>query len=81
VAGLKVDDVVRLGEEIYDEEMADRIWAGTQALAQHHLALGQRVWLVTATPVELAQVIACRLGLTGALGTVAETSTASTPGT
>jgi len=55
VAGLKVDDVVRLGEEIYDEEMADRIWAGTQALAQHHLALGQRVWLVTATPVELAR--------------------------
>jgi phosphoserine phosphatase len=30
------------------------------------------VWLVTATPVELAQIIAHRLGLTGALGTVAE---------
>ena len=31
VAGLKVEDVVRLGEEIYDEEMADRIWPGTRA--------------------------------------------------
>src|SRR3954454_11539344 len=55
VAGLKVDDVVRLGEEIYDEVMADRVWAGTRALAQAHLDAGQRVWLVTATPVELAR--------------------------
>jgi HAD superfamily hydrolase (TIGR01490 family) len=74
VAGAKVDDVVRLGEEIYDEVMADRIWGGTRALAQSHLDQGQRVWLVTATPVELARVIAQRLGLTGALGTVAETT-------
>ncbi|MFI6321358.1 HAD family hydrolase [Nonomuraea sp. NPDC050556] len=72
VAGSKVEDVVRLGEEIYDEVMADRIWSGTRALAQAHLDAGQRVWLVTATPVELARVIAQRLGLTGALGTVAE---------
>lgn len=73
VAGQKVDDLVRLSEEIYDEIMADRIWAGTRALAQQHLDAGQQVWLVTATPVEVARVIAHRLGLTGALGTVAET--------
>ncbi|MBG0827327.1 HAD-IB family hydrolase [Planomonospora sp. ID67723] len=73
VAGNRVEDIVRLGEEIYDEAMADRIWAGTRALAQSHLDAGQRVWLVTATPVELARVIAQRLGLTGALGTVSET--------
>jgi HAD superfamily hydrolase (TIGR01490 family) len=72
VAGRPVDEVVSLGEEIYDELMADRIWAGTRALAQMHLDAGQRVWLVTATPVELALIIARRLGLTGALGTVAE---------
>jgi HAD superfamily hydrolase (TIGR01490 family) len=74
VAGVKVEDVIRLGEEIYDEVMADRIWGGTRALAQSHLDRGQRVWLVTATPVELARVIGQRLGLTGALGTVAEAS-------
>ena len=72
VAGRPVADIVELGEEIYDELMADRIWAGTRALAQLHLDAGQRVWLVTATPVELALIIARRLGLTGALGTVAE---------
>jgi HAD superfamily hydrolase (TIGR01490 family) len=52
--------------------MADKIWAGTRTLAQTHMDAGQRVWLVTATPVELAAIIARRLGLTGALGTVAE---------
>ncbi len=74
VAGRRVDELVDLSEEIYDELMVDRIWAGTRALAQMHLDAGQRVWLVTATPVELAQIIARRLGLTGALGTVAESS-------
>ena len=72
VAGRGVSEITELGEEIYDELMADRIWAGTRALAQMHLDAGQRVWLVTATPVELALIIARRLGLTGALGTVAE---------
>jgi HAD superfamily hydrolase (TIGR01490 family) len=72
VAGKKVDEVVGLGEEIYDEEMAGKIWPGTLALARLHLDTGQRVWLVTATPVELATIIARRLDLTGALGTVAE---------
>ena len=72
VAGRSVAEVVELGEEIYDELMAERIWPGTRALANMHLDAGQRVWLVTATPVELALIIARRLGLTGALGTVAE---------
>ncbi|ETA66525.1 HAD family hydrolase [Haloechinothrix halophila] len=72
VAGRSVEELNQVGEEIYDELMADKIWSGTKALAQMHLDMGQRVWLVTATPVELATMIARRLGLTGALGTVAE---------
>jgi HAD superfamily hydrolase (TIGR01490 family) len=72
VAGHSVTELTMLGEEIYDELMADKIWPGTKALAQMHVDAGQRVWLVTATPVEVAEVIARRLGLTGALGTVAE---------
>jgi HAD superfamily hydrolase (TIGR01490 family) len=74
IAGKDVAEIVALGEEIYDEELSDRIWPGTLALAQAHLDRGQRVWLVTATPVELATIIARRLHLTGALGTVAESS-------
>jgi HAD superfamily hydrolase (TIGR01490 family) len=72
VAGHKVTDIISLSEEIFDETMADRVWEGARELAQGHLRAGQRVWLVTATPVELATVISQRLGLTGALGTVAE---------
>lgn len=72
VKDVEVEHIKRLGEEIYDEEMAEKIYSGTRALAQMHVDAGQRVWLVTATPVELATVIADRLGLTGALGTVAE---------
>jgi len=67
-----VSELVSLCEEIYDDKMADRIWHGTRALALKHLDAGQQVWLVTATPYELAATIARKLGLTGALGTVAE---------
>lgn len=72
VQGWRVDEVERLAEEIFDEMMAPRIWAGTHQLARRHLSDGQRVWLVSAAPVEIGRVIAARLGLTGAIGTVAE---------
>jgi HAD superfamily hydrolase (TIGR01490 family) len=72
VAGRPVDELKVLTEEIFDELMAERIWSGTHALARMHLDAGQRVWLVTAAPVEVGVVIAQRLGLTGAIGTVAE---------
>ncbi|MDA8369220.1 MAG: HAD-IB family hydrolase [Nocardiopsaceae bacterium] len=73
VAGHSVEDLISLCEEIYDDTMADRIWEGAHRLIQRHRDLGQRVWLVSATPVELADIIKRRLGLDGALGTVAET--------
>jgi HAD superfamily hydrolase (TIGR01490 family) len=72
VRGHRVEELTQIGEEIFDEYMAAKIWPGTRALAQMHLEAGQRVWLVTAAPVELATTIAQRLGLTGALGTVSE---------
>jgi HAD superfamily hydrolase (TIGR01490 family) len=72
IAGHTVTELEELGEEIFDEAMAHRIWPGTRALAQLHLDQGQRVWLVTAAPIEIASIIARRLGLTGAMGTVAE---------
>lgn len=72
IAGHQVEDLQLVIEEIFDEAMHQRIWPGTRALAQLHLDRGERVWLVTAAPVELAELIARRMGLTGALGTVAE---------
>ena len=52
--------------------MVDRFWPGTVALAEGHIDAGQRVWLVSAAPIELAELIAEHLGLSGALGTVSE---------
>jgi len=72
IEGRRTDELVGLGEQIYDEIIADKIWPGTRALAQMHLDAGQQVWLVTATPYELAHTIAKKLELTGALGTIAE---------
>lgn len=72
IKGHQVTELQQIGEEIFDENMADKIWPGTRAIAQWHLDRGQRVWLITAAPIEIAAVIARRLGLTGALGTVAE---------
>src|ERR1700761_7585430 len=72
IEGRSVSELVALGEEVYDEIIADKIWTGTRELTQMHLDAGQQVWLITATPYELAATIARPLGLAGALGTVAE---------
>jgi len=72
IAGHEVSELQSLGAEIFDEALSRRIWPGTRALAQRHLDRGQRVWLVTAAPIEIASIIAARLGLTGALATVSE---------
>lgn len=72
IQGRSVAKLTALTEEIFDSVMADKVWPGTLALTRDHLEQGQRVWLVTAAPVEIATVIAKKLGLTAAMGTVAE---------
>lgn len=72
VAGRSVAEVAAIGEEVWDEVLSLRIFPGTHALLREHLAAGHEVWIVTASPVEIGELIARRLGATGALGTVAE---------
>jgi HAD superfamily hydrolase (TIGR01490 family) len=72
IKGHTVTELTEISNEVYEESIAHRIWPGTRSLAQMHLDVGQQVWLVTAAPVEVAGIIAARLGLTGALGTTAE---------
>ncbi len=72
VKGREPGEIQDMAEQAYDERMVGRLWAGTVELAEAHKALGHEVWLVSATPVEVADVIARRLGLTGGLGTIAE---------
>ncbi len=72
IEGHTVEEVTEIGREVYEASIADLIWPGTRAIAQMHLDAGQQVWLVTAAPVEVAGVVASRMGLTGALATTAE---------
>ena len=73
VAGHKASDLMALTDDVYDNHIKPKLWPETVRLAKMHIAEGREVWLVTATPQEIADVIARRLGLTGALGTVLET--------
>ena len=72
IAGRSVAEVTAVGEEVYDTVLALRIFPGTKKLIDEHLAAGDQVWFITATPVEIGRLIAGRIGATGALGTVAE---------
>jgi len=72
VAGHSVHEVRSIGEQVYDDVLALRIFPGTKALLEAHLAAGHQVWLVTASPIEVGGLIARRLGATGALATVPE---------
>lgn len=72
IKGWSVAEMAAIGEEVYDEILAMRIFPGTKALIDEHRAQGHEVWLVTASPVEIGRLIARRLNATGALGTIAE---------
>ncbi|WP_081680933.1 HAD-IB family hydrolase [Cellulomonas sp. URHD0024] len=72
MTGHSVAEVTAIAEDVYDEVLLLRIYPGTQRLLDEHIAAGHSVWLVTATPREIGEIIARRLGATGALGTIAE---------
>lgn len=72
VAGRSVAEIAAIGEEIWDEVLSLRVFPGTHALLTEHVEAGHQVWIVTASPLEIGELIARRLGATGALGTVAE---------
>ena len=74
IKGHRVDELRAIAEEIYDERIREALWDGTLKLVSEHLQAGDEVWLVTATPVEVAEVMVEHLGLTGAIGTTAEKS-------
>ena len=71
IGGHAVEEIKKVGEEIYDEYVSPKLWQGTFEIAQSHLDKGEEVWLVTAAPQDMADIIAQRLGLTGALGSKA----------
>ena len=72
VKGKSVAELTELCADIVDKQMMGKAYQATVELGAMHIAAGQQVWLVSATPVQIGQALAQRLGFTGALGTVAE---------
>ncbi|TFD83754.1 HAD family hydrolase [Cryobacterium lactosi] len=69
ITGHTRTELITLSHDIFDSRLIHRLWPETVAVAHAHLEAGREVWLVTATAQEVADVIAERLELTGALGT------------
>jgi HAD superfamily hydrolase (TIGR01490 family) len=72
VEGKRQVDLVQLGHDIVVEVIGPRIYPGMRKVIDAHHAAGDRTYLVTAAPRDLAEEIAAYLGMDGALGTEAE---------
>lgn len=72
VAGRPVDELREMGREIAEERILPRVYEGITKVIDHHRDVGDLTYLCTASPVELAEIVAESLGMTGALGTRAE---------
>jgi HAD superfamily hydrolase (TIGR01490 family) len=72
IGGHNVKEIAAMGQDVYDEYVSPALWQGTINIAQTHLSNDEEVWLVTATPEIIANLIAERLEFTGALGSKAE---------
>jgi HAD superfamily hydrolase (TIGR01490 family) len=72
IEGKRRDDLTQIGHDIVVEVIGPRIYPGMRKVIDAHHADGDKTYLVTAAPKELAEGIAAYLGMDGGLGTVGE---------
>jgi HAD superfamily hydrolase (TIGR01490 family) len=72
IEGKQQSDLRQIGHDIVVEVIGPRIYPGMRRVIDVHRANGDKTFLVTAAPRELAERIAAYLGMDGALGTEAE---------
>ena len=72
VAGHSVEAFARIGEAAWRRSIAPKVFPDVLAKLRDHVGQGHAVWLVTASPQTLAEVIARDLRLQGAIGTTLE---------
>lgn len=72
VKGAEVAEMERIGREIIDDSIMPALRVMILDLARRHLNQGDEVWIVTASPQELSEILAAELGFTGGIGTRAE---------
>ena len=62
VGGHTQTEILELAESIWEHRIKPRLYPETVDLTQEHVAKGHEVWLVSATPWEIGDLIARRLG-------------------
>jgi HAD superfamily hydrolase (TIGR01490 family) len=72
VTGRTQDELRQMGREIAEERILPRVYEGIAKVIEHHKEVGDLTFLATAAPLELAEMVAEGLGMTGAIGTRAE---------
>lgn len=72
VGGRTQEELRQMGREIAEERILPRVYEGIAKVIEHHRVSGDLTYLATAAPQELAEVVAEGLGMSGAIGTVAE---------
>jgi len=70
VVGHKAEELAQMVIDVYPDFIAPKLWPEAVRIAQEHIAKGREVWIITASPREMSEEIAKRLGLTGGLGTL-----------
>lgn len=72
IAGASREEMQSLMQKVWEKEIQRKVWPEMVDIVQHHLSQGREVWLLTASPQELGELIAKNIGATGALGTVVD---------
>lgn len=70
IAGRSVAELEESLERVCDTYVIPKIWPEALELIEREKANGRDVWLITATPIQIADEIARQVGATGALATV-----------
>ncbi|MEA2477317.1 MAG: hypothetical protein QOF16_950 [Actinomycetota bacterium] len=72
VAGRRRQDIIDWGREIAEERIIPRVYQDIATVIKGHAQRGDQTFLVTAAPIELAEIVAAELGMSGAVATEAE---------
>lgn len=64
--------LIDLCQKIVDDFLPHALIPAMRAKIEEHKSLGHDTWIVTASPIEIAQIIANDLNMTGAFGTTGE---------
>ncbi|WP_311588471.1 HAD family hydrolase [Varibaculum massiliense] len=68
MAGHSQREIMEISEQVCDL-LEKKLFPQAQGLIKRHQAAGHDIWLISAAPSELPQMLAQRLGLTGGIGT------------